>query len=200
MRTKQLGFWDMKLSIWSVLSKLGKKSCSQMFNVDNISVLTESMSHHTGNQDTETWKSAAGVSGTMWLILAVQTGHMSISRPCIKVNGLSLYFLYCQSCSSKSSSPSDCIWLSLYSPHQPFFLKSKKVPQNMETIWLLCWPPVRGVVAWLVDSVHVVGYSENLYGDRNRVPSISVCYFSTLLCAIILPNSKAVWRILYWDV
>ena len=41
MRTKQLGFWDMKLSIWSVLSKLGKKSCSQMFDVDSVSVWTE---------------------------------------------------------------------------------------------------------------------------------------------------------------
>ena len=33
MKTKQLGFWDMKLSIWSFLSKLGRKSCSQMFSV-----------------------------------------------------------------------------------------------------------------------------------------------------------------------
>ena len=31
----------MKLSIWSVLSKLGKKSCSQMFDVDSVSVWTE---------------------------------------------------------------------------------------------------------------------------------------------------------------
>lgn len=41
MKTKQLGFWDLKLSIWSVLSKLGKKSCSQMFDVDSVSVWTE---------------------------------------------------------------------------------------------------------------------------------------------------------------
>ena len=40
MRTKQLGFWDMKLSIWSVLSKLGKKSCSQMFDINSVSVWT----------------------------------------------------------------------------------------------------------------------------------------------------------------
>ena len=44
-------------------------------------------------------------------------------------------FLYCWPCSSKSSSPSvDCISLSLSGPHQIFFLKSKKVPQNVETI------------------------------------------------------------------
>ena len=41
MRTKQLGFWDMKLSIWSVLSKLGKKSCSQILDIDSVSVWTE---------------------------------------------------------------------------------------------------------------------------------------------------------------
>ena len=40
MKTKQLGFWDMKLSIWSVLSKLGKKSCSQMFDINSVSVWT----------------------------------------------------------------------------------------------------------------------------------------------------------------
>ena len=31
----------MKLSIWSVLSKLGRKSCSQMFDVDSVSIRTE---------------------------------------------------------------------------------------------------------------------------------------------------------------
>ena len=40
---------------------------------------------------------------------------------------------------------------------------------------------MRGVGAWLLDRVHVVGYSENVYGDRNRVPSISVYYFSIFL-------------------
>ena len=44
-------------------------------------------------------------------------------------------FLYCWPCSSESSSPSvDCISASPSSPYQPFFLISKKVPQNMETI------------------------------------------------------------------
>ena len=101
------------------------------------------------------------------------------------------YFFYCQSCSSKSSSSSvDCISASPSSPHQPFFLKSKKVPQNMETIWHLCWPPVRGVVAWLVDSVHVVGYIENVYGEINRVPSISVYYFSILLYYFPKPKNS----------
>ena len=43
-------------------------------------------------------------------------------------------FLYCWPCSGKSSSPSvDCISVSPSEPHQIFFLKSKKVPQNVET-------------------------------------------------------------------
>ena len=43
-------------------------------------------------------------------------------------------FLYCWPCSGKSSSPSvDFISVSPSDPHQIFFLKSKKVPQNVET-------------------------------------------------------------------
>ena len=43
-------------------------------------------------------------------------------------------FLYCWPCSGKSSFPSvDCISVSPSEPHQIFFLKSKKVPQNVET-------------------------------------------------------------------
>ena len=44
--------------------------------------------------------------------------------------------------------------------------------------------------AWLVDRVHIVGYIENLYGDRNRVPSISVYYFSIFLYSFIFPKLK----------
>ena len=43
-------------------------------------------------------------------------------------------FLYCWPCSGNSSSPSvDCISVFPSDPHQIFFLKSKKVPQNVET-------------------------------------------------------------------
>ena len=38
------------------------------------------MSHHTGNQDTETWASAASArTEPRGSVLAVATGHMSIS-------------------------------------------------------------------------------------------------------------------------
>ena len=43
-------------------------------------------------------------------------------------------FLYCWPCSGNSSSPSvDCISVFPSDPHQIFFLKSKNVPQNVET-------------------------------------------------------------------
>ena len=66
-------------------------------------------------------------------VLAVGQLTCPFPGPCIKVNGLSLDFIYCQSCSSKTSSPSvDWISLSPSSPHQPFFLRSRKVPQHVE--------------------------------------------------------------------
>lgn len=113
IKIKQLRFWDMKLSIWSVLSKSGKKSCSQMFDIDSISVQTEVCFITQETLQSLWWRQV----------------KCPFPGPCIKVNGLSVYFLYCWSCSSKSSSPYvDCISASPSSPHQPFFLKSKKVP------------------------------------------------------------------------
>ena len=70
----------MKLSIWSVLSKSGKKSCSQMFDIDSISVQTEvcfitqeTKMQKPGHQQPVHQEPRCSV-------LAVETGHMSISR------------------------------------------------------------------------------------------------------------------------
>ena len=78
-KKKHLRFWDVKLSIWSVLSKLGKKSGSQMFNIDSVSVWTEVC---LIIQETKT-----RISGHQHPVhqeprgsdLVVETGHMSIS-------------------------------------------------------------------------------------------------------------------------
>ena len=80
MRTKQLGFWDMKLSIWSVLSKLGKKSCSQILDIDSVSVWTEVC---LITQETKIQKPGHQQPVHQELygsVLAVETGHMSISQ------------------------------------------------------------------------------------------------------------------------
>ena len=102
----------MKLSIWSVLSKLGKKSCSQMFDVDSVSVWTEMC---LITQETEIQKPGHQQplhQEPRGSVPVVETGHMSTSGP-VLCERAPLYFLYCQSCSSESSSPSiDCISLS----------------------------------------------------------------------------------------
>ena len=83
----------------------------------------------------------------------------------------SVKFLYCWPCSSKSSSPSvDCISVSPSEPHQIFFLKSKKVPQNVETTWPLCSPPVRG------DSTYYTEYTQRWW--RQDALKSSLLFFS----------------------
>ena len=70
----------MKLSIQSVQSKLGKKSCSQMFDVDSVSVRTQVC---LITQETKIQKSGCQQPVHQELrdsILAVETAHMSISQ------------------------------------------------------------------------------------------------------------------------
>ena len=70
----------MKLSIWSVLSKLGKKSCSQMFDIDRISVqaevclITEETKIRKPGHQQPVHQEPRGS------VLEVETCHMSISR------------------------------------------------------------------------------------------------------------------------
>ena len=144
--------------------KTGKKACSYRFDIDSISVRTQI---YLITQETKMQKSGCQQpvhQEPRGSVLAVETGHTSTSWALYWVNGFPLYFLYCWPCSSKSSSlPIAYISLSPSCPHQHFFLRSKKIPQNMATTWHLCWPPVRGIGTWLV---HSVGYFENVY-DRS---------------------------------
>ena len=139
------------------------------------------MSHHIGNQDKNLGISSLCIRNHVVQSLWWRQVTCPFPGPCVRWTGSPFTFFTASPALVKVLIHLLIAFQRLLSAHTSLSLKSKMFPQNMEAIWHLCWPPVRGAVAWLVDSVHIIGYIENVYGKRNRVPSISVYYFSALL-------------------
>ena len=157
-------------------------------SIDSICYCT-SVSHHTGNQDTEIWASAACASGTTWFSPCCGTAHMSISWHLVLGEQASLYFLYCWPCSSKSSSPSvDFISLSPPALTSLSFwevrrsLKYRKHLTSMLTSCERCWH--------LLDILHTGYFFKNIYDDRNRVPYKFSLLFFNFAIFHYFPNLK----------
>ena len=122
----------MLLRVWYVMSKLGRKHAVKCLTLIVSLLGHKCVSSHRKPRYINLGFSRLCIWNHVVQSLQWDRSHVHLPGPCIQVNRLSLYFLYCQSCSSKSSSPSvDCISLSHSSPHQPFFLRSKKVPQTI---------------------------------------------------------------------